>query len=72
MDEEKERSFALVMEVSAIAFVLALSIGLGLLVAPWLGFIAFAGFVLLFMAVLMASYRKASKEAEAKGEGDLP
>lgn len=64
MDESKEQAFSLVIEILMFVIALCVSIALGMLVAPWAGFLAFAAFAGLFVAVLVASYRKAKREVD--------
>ena len=64
MDESKEQAFSLVVEILMFVIALCVSIALGMLVAPWAGFFAFAFFAALFVVVLAASYRKAKREVD--------
>lgn len=64
MDQDKVNAFSLVIEVASFVFAVSLSIGVGLLVGAWAGFLLFALITALFVVVLLASFRKAQREQE--------
>ena len=65
MDEEKVRSFAVIIEVSMLVVALCMSIALGFMFGPGFGFFAFGGFVMLFVIVIAVSFAKEQRQVKA-------
>ena len=55
---------ALIAGTLCFAISVCLSVSLGLLVEPWLGFMAFAGFCTVALVVVLVSYRNAHPSEE--------
>lgn len=65
MDEDKVRSFAVVIEASMLIVALCISIALGFMFGPGIGFLSFGGFVMLFVIVIMVSYAREQRQVKA-------
>ena len=68
MDEEKVGYFIATIEIAVALFVVSTSIALGILFAPWVGFLAFSAFTLAFITVMLVSFMRSQKDASGEGE----
>lgn len=71
MEQDKVEAFSLVIEVSMLVVALCVSIALGFMFGPGVGFLAFGGFVMLFVIVIVASFAKARKQAGGNDEAEV-
>jgi len=67
---DKERTLFLTIEAALLVFAACMSLSLGFLVGPWLGFLCMALLALAFVAVLGVSYARSTREAAADAEVD--